>query len=201
MAKKDPRIDAYIEEAEPFARPILKHIRKVVHRGAPGTVETIKWGFPHFDSNGGPMASMASFKAHCSFGFWKASLIGIKSAGKVSPGMGTFGRITSLRDLPSESTLVGYVKKAAALNAAGVKVARKKPARSRSVTVPAYFERALAANKKASAVFEAMSPSHRREYVAWLDDAKADDTRQKRLEQALVWIAEGKNRNWKYERK
>jgi hypothetical protein len=137
MPKKDPRIDAYIEHAQPFARPILKHLRKIVHQGCPDVTETMKWSFPHFDAHGSVMASMAAFKAHCAFGFWKGSLVGIKGAANGSaPAMGSFGRITSLGDLPNQKKLVAYVKRAAALNQKGVKIARTKPVRDRAVSVP-----------------------------------------------------------------
>jgi uncharacterized protein YdeI (YjbR/CyaY-like superfamily) len=202
MAKKDPRIDAYIEKAEPFARPILKHLRKVVHKGSPDVVETMKWSFPHFDAHGGGMASMAAFKQHCAFGLWKGSLIGVTGAKNgTAPGMGSFGRITSLADLPSEKKLVDWVNKAAELNRKGVKVARKKPMKNRPLSVPSYFTRALSKNKRALSAFRTMSRSHQREYVDWVVDAKSEETRSRRLETAVKWLSEGKSRNWKYERK
>jgi hypothetical protein len=198
MATKDPRIDAYIEKAAPFARPILRHLRKVVHAGCPDVVETLKWRTPSFEHKG-ILCGMAAFKQHCVFGFWKDSLVTGRE-GATGP-MSQFGRLTALSDLPSEKVLLGYVRKAVALNEEGVpppwrRKAKPKPA----LTVPAYFLVALRKNKKALATFEGFSASHRREYVEWVTEAKGEETRQRRLGTAVAWMAEGKGRNWKYER-
>lgn len=199
---KDKRIDAYIAKAEPFARPILKHLREVVHKTCPEVKETMKWSFPHFDYKG-VMCSMASFKQHAVFGFWKASLMKDKSlmqnaASETS--MGHLGKILSVKDLPSDKVLTGYIKEAMALNEAGKKVERAKPVMNRDVKVPNYFQKAINANKAASRIFEAFSPSNKKEYVEWIIDAKTDATRQKRMETAVEWMSEGKIRNWKYVR-
>jgi len=197
MGKKDPRVDAYIEKSADFAKPILKHIRKVVHAACPDVEETMKWSFPHFDYQG-IMCSMASFKEHCAFGFWKSALV---LGDKATDGaMGQMGRITSLKDLPSEKVLAGYVRKAAALNEEGVKVERTPRRPRRALETPPDLAAALKRNKKAHAAFESFPPSHKREYVAWIVEAKGDDTRRRRLETAVEWMAEGKPRNWKYTR-
>jgi uncharacterized protein YdeI (YjbR/CyaY-like superfamily) len=198
MAKKDPRVDDYIEKSAEFARPILKHLRRVVHLGCPQVQETIKWSFPHFDYKA-IMCGMAAFKHHCAFGFWKAELVfpGDKRAKKEA--MGHFGRITSLADLPPEKTLIGYVRKAADLNDAGVKSpARAKPNKKPPTEIPAYFTAALNKNPKARKTFENFSPSNQREYLEWVSEAKRDQTREQRLKTSISWLAEGKPRNWKY---
>jgi len=202
MATTDPRVDAYMARSAPFARPILSYIRKAVHAGCPDVEETIKWSFPHFVYKG-VLCSMASFKEHCAFGFWKSSLLGHDGGGtKVSEAMGQFGRITSVADLPSSRELVALVRKAAALNDQGVKVARRKKASTKPApTVPADFMKALRANKRALTTFTGFSPSHKREYVEWIEEAKTDATRQRRMATALEWLSAGKSRNWKYERK
>ena len=204
MAKKDPRVDAYIDRSAEFARPILKHLRKVVHTGCPGVEETLKWGFPHFDYKG-MMCSMAAFKHHCAFGFWKWSLIRGKSAGGarlVESAMGQFGRITRRADLPGEQTLLRLVKKAAALNEQGVKLPpRARPKANRKLEVPEFLLRALRKNRRALATFEGFSYSHRKDYVEWLTEARTEDTRKRRLETAVGWMAQGKARNWKYAKK
>ena len=198
MGKKDPRVDAYIEKSADFARPILKHLRKVVHTACPEAEETMKWSFPHFDYKGEMMCSMASFKGHCAFGFWKASLV---LGDKATDGaMGHLGRITSIDDLPPERTLISYVKKAAQLNDAGVKAERAPRRATSAVDVPEDLTRALEKNRKALTAFEAFPPSHKREYIEWITEAKREDTRKRRLESAVEWIAEGKQRNWKYGR-
>jgi uncharacterized protein YdeI (YjbR/CyaY-like superfamily) len=197
MGKKDPRVDEYIEKSADFAKPILHHLRKVVHTACPDVEETMKWSFPHFDHKG-MMCSMASFKEHCAFGFWKASLVLGDEA--QDGAMGHLGRITSVKDLPAEKVLTGYVKAAARLNDEGVRVDRPKKAPKAAVKVPAYFTSALKKNKKALATFEAFPQSHKREYVEWITEARADATREKRIATAVGWIAEGKQRNWKYAR-
>jgi uncharacterized protein YdeI (YjbR/CyaY-like superfamily) len=197
MSKKDPRVDAYIENAAEFARPILKHLRALVHQGCPEVEETIKWRMPSFTYKG-LLCGLAAFKQHATFGFWKHELVMGKNGENY--GMGQFGRMTSLKDLPSDKVILGYIRKAVELNDAGVKTPRNraKPGEKRELTVPDYFVAALRKNKTAKANFENFSYSHKKEYIEWLTEAKRDETRQKRLETAVAWIAGGKSRNWKY---
>jgi uncharacterized protein YdeI (YjbR/CyaY-like superfamily) len=198
MGKRDPRVTAYIKDSAPFARPILKHLRELVHAACPEAHETMKWSFPHFEYHG-VLCSMASFQKHCAFGFWKGSLI-LDGRGRPAEAMGQFGRITKIADLPSKKALTGYVKKAMALNERGVKSpTRSKPrATAKAVKVPADLAAALAKNRRARAVFEKFPPGHRREYVEWITEAKREETRARRLATAIEWLAEGKSRNWKY---
>jgi uncharacterized protein YdeI (YjbR/CyaY-like superfamily) len=195
MAKKDPRVDAYIAKSADFAKPILTHLRKLVHTAVPDIEEDMKWSFPHF-MHDGMVCSMASFKSHCAFGFWKASLV-LGDNGEAGA-MGHFGRITSLKDLPPDKTIIGYVKKAARLNEEGIKVPKKPAAPRVALKVPDDLTAALRRNKQARDAFEDFTYSHKKEYVEWITEAKTDATRQKRLETAVAWIAEGKRRNWKY---
>lgn len=203
MATKDKRIDAYIAKSADFAKPILNHLRKLVHTSCPDVEETMKWSFPHFDYKGEMMCSMAAFKQHCVFGFWKASLMkdpSLLENAKAETAMGHMGRITLIKDLPSDKKMMAYIKEAMKLNEEGKKVVKAKPSVKKDVVVPDYFAAALKKNKKAFATFEAFSPSSKREYVEWVDEAKTDETRNKRLNQSIEWMAEGKKRNWKYER-
>jgi len=198
MVTTDPRVDAYIQNAAPFAKPILLHIRNSVHAGCPEVEETMKWSFPHFVYKG-MLCSMAAFKVHCSFGFWKGSLLEVPPNG--TP-MSQFGRITSLDDLPRSKELTRLVRQAAALNDDGVKIARpKRTAPKPAAKAPADLQKALKTNRKASATFTALSPSQKREYIEWITEAKTEATRKKRLVTTVEWLAEGKSRNWKYERK
>ena len=181
MGKKDRRIDTYIAAAAPFARPILKLLRKIVHAACPDVIETIKWGHPSFDYKG-PMAGMAAFKHHCTFGFWKHGLVekrlGLKPAERGA--WGTFGRITAVKDLPPERAMVRYVKAAAQLNDQGVKLPRKvRPVAARVVDVPEDLLRALIENRKARDTFDGMSYSHKKEYVEWIVEAKTEETRRR----------------------
>lgn len=196
MGTRDPRIDAYIEKSAPFAQPILEHLRDVVHSACPDVEETIKWSSPHFDYKG-MMCGMSSFKEHCAFGFWKGKLI-VGANGKSAEAMGNFGRITSLKDLPPRKLLLGYVKEAMRLNDEGIAVVKPKATSKPEAAVPADLSAALKKNKAARVTFEGFSSSQRREYVEWITEAKTDATRLRRLEQAVVWMAEGKIRNWKY---
>lgn len=199
MVKKDTRVDAYIENSADFAQPVLAHFRALVHKACPDTEEKIKWGFPNFEYKGKLMASMAAFKQHCAVNFWKASLIKELEVDKTA--MGSLGRLTSLKDLPSDKKMLGYLKEAMILNEKGVKVPKVKAAPAKEADTPDYFQKALSKNKKASQAFEGFSPSKKREYIEWLSEAKTDATRDKRMATVLEWIAEGKSRNWKYERK
>ncbi|HET7845352.1 MAG TPA: YdeI/OmpD-associated family protein [Xanthomonadales bacterium] len=200
MPNRDPRIDAYIARAPEFARPVLEHLRAVVHEACPDVQETIKWGMPSFDHHG-IMAGMAAFKAHATFGFWKSSLILDDAGRSAEAAMGQFGRITKLADLPAKRVLVGYVKQAAKLNEQGVKSPARAARKAKPEAKPsADFAAALARNRKARAGFDAASPSCRREYVEWIDEAKRDETRAKRIATAVAQLAEGKALHWKYER-
>lgn len=191
--KKDPRVDAYIKKAQPFARPILTRLRKLVHKASPDIEETIKWRMPFFEYKG-PVAMMASFKQHAVFGFWKGQLL----FGKENQGaMGHFGRMTSMKDLPPDKKLIGYIKKAAALNERGIEKKRR-PRGTQKVSVPADLKAALVRNAKARKTFESFSYSHKKEYVEWITDAKRDETRKKRLKTAIQWLAQGKPQNWRY---
>ena len=201
MAARDPRVDAYIARSADFARPILEHLRGVVHSACPDVEETMKWSFPHFMYNG-MLCSMASFKQHCALSFWKGALI--FDSDRDREAMGQFGRITKLSDLPPKKVLAAHVKKAMALNDEGAKVPRvRKPGLERRVvptTPPPELAAALKKNAKARATFEKFPPSHRREYIEWITEAKREETRAKRLSQTIEWLAEGKSRNWKYQR-
>ena len=177
MGKRDPRVDAYIAKAADFAKPILTQIRDTVHASCPDVEEEMKWRFPHFVYKG-VLCSMASFKAHAAFGFWKGPLV--MGGPKGADGMGQFGRLTAVSDLPSKKAFAGYVRKAAALNEQGVKVARAPKSAATPLHVPADLSAALRKHKKARAGFDALSPSHTREYIEWITEAKRDDTRARR---------------------
>jgi len=202
-----PEVDKYVAKAAPFAQPILKHLRAVVHEGAPGVAEQIKWSRPFFVYEGVILGNISAFKEHCSFGLWGAEMAQqLRSEGVASSeGMGTFGRITKVEDLPPRKQLVGYVKEAARKIAEGERTKSidrpKPPARvaKAEVAVPEALVAALKKNKSAAARFDAMAPSCRKEYCVWIAEAKREETREKRVAQALEWIAEGKNRHWKYE--
>lgn len=204
MPKKEPKVDAYINKAADFAKPILNHFRELVHITCPEVQELIKWGFPHFDYLGGPMCSMASFKQHCAIGFWKASLMKnapeLAANAKTEVSMGHLGRITTLKDLPKDKVIVAYIKEAMRLNEAGIKIEKPKPEAKKEIEVPDYFRKALSKNKKAEKTFNEFAPSHRKEYITWITEAKTEETRNKRLATTLEWLSEGKNRSWNYQR-
>jgi uncharacterized protein YdeI (YjbR/CyaY-like superfamily) len=198
MANHDPRIDAYIAKSAEFARPVLEHLRERVHAACPEVEEGIKWGMPFFSYKAAPMCMMAAFKQHCSFGFWLSKEV---TGGSDEDGMGQFGKLASLKDLPPDKQLATFLKKAMALNEAGVKKARPKAAAKPAPTLPVDLATLLAQKKHAAArkTYEGFGPGAQREYVEWVTEAKTDATRQKRLATTLEWLAEGKKRNWKYE--
>jgi uncharacterized protein YdeI (YjbR/CyaY-like superfamily) len=203
----NPKIDAYIAKAAPFAQPVLVHLRALIHKACPDVVEGMKWSRPFFLHGGLILCNISAFKAHCSFGFWGAEIGKVLRAdGMVQDGgMGSLGRITGVKDLPPDKVMLGYLRQAMALIDSGqgenrmVAARRVVKAPKPAVETPNEFAAALKKNKAASKVFEAFSPSCKREYVEWIADAKRDETRQKRIAQAVEWIAEGKQRNWKYQ--
>ena len=198
MPKIDPRIDAYIKKAKPFAQPILNHLRQVVHRAVPEVEETMKWSAPHFEYKG-MFCGFAAFNEHVGFGFWKAALLeehlpgpgGLSSAGQ-------FGKIASLGDLPSDNELTRLLKIARKLNDDDVKAPPMRRGPRPALKAPADLVAALAKNKKAKATFDTFPPGQRREYIAWVTEAKRAATREERIRTAVGWMAEGKIRNWKY---
>jgi uncharacterized protein YdeI (YjbR/CyaY-like superfamily) len=197
MPSQDPRVDAYIARAAPFAQPILEKLRAIVHEACPGVEETMKWSMPCFMHAGGILCSMAAFKQHVSFGFWKHALVMGEHVER--DGMGSFGKMASTRDLPPKKELLALVRKAARLNEQGVKVpVARKAAPKPPPVAPDDLAAALKKNKAAAATFKAFPPSQQREYIEWLSEAKRVETRSKRLAQAVEWLAEGKPRNWKY---
>ena len=202
MPSTDPRVDAYIADAAAFAQPILAHVRAVVHAACPRVEETIKWGMPTFTYAGALLCGMAAFSRHASFGFWQHARVMGEAAGERT-GMGSFGKLTAVADLPPEDQLAALVRKAMALNeqrAAAPPARRRAPPRPRP-SVPDDLAAALRGNHAARATFDAFPPGQQREYVEWLDEAKRPDTRARRLAQAVEWLAEGKPRNWKYLRR
>jgi len=198
----DPRVDAYIEKSQPFAQPILEYLRKLIHDTIPEVTETVKWGMPSYDYKG-PLCSMAAFKQHCAFAFWKAALM--KDAEELrdnqESSMGHAGKIQSLKDLPSKKKLQGWIMEAAILNEQGIKLPPKKKTEKGDIVIPDYFEKVLSKNKKAANTFKNFSPSHQREYIEWITDAKTEPTREKRIKTTIENLNEEKSLNWKYQRK
>ena len=206
-ASLNPKVDAYFGKAQPFAQPIVWHLRELIHKGCPGVVETIKWSRPFFEYKGAILFNISAFKEHCSVGFWGVEIADVlKEAGALkSGGMGTLGRITSLKDLPSDKLMLGWIRQSAAFVDKGEHTSPI-VARNRVVKAPkpelslaAEFTEALKRNKAAAKVFAGFSPSCKREYTEWIADAKRAETREKRITTAIGWIAEGKQRNWKYQ--
>lgn len=198
MPITDPRVDAYIEKSRDFAKPILNHIRKLVHDAFPEIEETIKWNFPNFVYKG-PVCHMASFNEHCAFGFWKQSLLEAAAFPAEKTAMGSFGRITSLDELPDDETIKKLILDAIALNEKGIKVARSAPKERAELVVPNILNEALASNELAAETFNNFPYSKKKEYVMWITEAKTEATRDKRLATTIEWLAQGKSRNWKYE--
>jgi uncharacterized protein YdeI (YjbR/CyaY-like superfamily) len=199
----DPRVDAYIERTAPFAQPILTHLRKLMHQACPHVTETIKWNMPFFVQQGIILAGMAAFKQHCSFGFWGPEMKKVLAKGGLasSETMGSFGAVTGLDSLPSDRVLLTYMSQAADFVESGRRrksIERPKKSAKKPVRVPPELAAALKKNKMATKVFEEFSPSCKREYAEWIVEAKRPDTKQKRIKQAVEWIAQGKPRNWKY---
>lgn len=202
MGKKEVAIDAYIGKSADFAKPILNHLRELLHTACPDVEEKMKWSFPHFDYKNEMMCSMAGFNQHCSFSFWKAALLKdpvVAENARSEVAMGHLGRITSMKDLPADKKIIAWVKEAMQLNELGIKLPSKaKITEKKEIVVPDYFVKALGKNKKALQTFENYACSHKKEYVEWIVEAKTEETRNKRMATAVEWMAEGKSRHWKY---
>jgi len=189
----DPRIDAYIAKAQPFARPILEYIRALFHEAVPGLEEGIKWGVPHFIHRGKNLGGMAAFKAH-------AALI-VASMGRQGEGMGGYGKLAGLDELPPKDRLIAQIRESAALIESGKKPARSKPpAQKEAIAMPQDFAAALRDAPAARAAFDGFTAAQQRDYLEWITGAKQEKTRTARLATAIEWLSEGKRRNWKYER-
>ncbi len=205
MATKDKRIDAYITKSQPFAQPVMRKLRELVHKACPDVTETIKWGMPSFEYKG-PMFGFAAFKKHCVGGFWKSKLLNDpkgflgERANQGGEAMGNLGCVTSLKDLPPDKAILDFIKQHMRLNDEGIKM-EKKPAVKKELIIPIELISALNKNKKAKETFENFSPSNKREYADWITEAKTDETRTKRLATTLEWLSEGKPRLWKYKKK
>jgi uncharacterized protein YdeI (YjbR/CyaY-like superfamily) len=203
MGKSDKHVELYISKSAEFAQPILWHIVEIVHKACPEAEETLKWGMPYFVYKGSNLCGMAAFKQHCVFGFWLGSKMKdpnkILRTGENKTSMGNLGRMSSLKDLPSDKILIAYIKEAMRLIDKGEKVEKAPPAK-KAMKVPAYMISALKKNKKAMTAFENFSPSHKNEYVEWITEAKTETTRSSRLKTAIEWMSEGKSRNWKYKK-
>jgi len=197
MADHDARIDAYIATAAPFARPILEHLRVVIHAACPDVEEGLKWSRPFFSYRDSPLCMMAAFGQHCGFGFWLSKQVVGQTA---EDGSGQFGKILSVADLPPEKKLIEFTHKAMALNETGVKRKRPKAAAKPAALIPDALAAEFAKKKNAEARknYAAFSPGKQREYIEWINEAKTDPTRQKRIAATLEWLAEGKTRHWKY---
>ena len=198
MPTTDPRIDAYIEKSAEFAQPVMAHLRELIHKACPPVTETLKWSMPSFEFKG-ILCGFAAFKNHCTFMFWKQSLMETDAFPKNKTAMGSFGRITSLKDLPSDKVILGLIHQAMELNEKGVKVPKKPATTKKELVVPAILTAALKKNKKARDTFEKFPYSCKKEYVEWITEAKTEPTREKRLATTVEWLSEGKRRNWKYE--
>lgn len=200
----NPQVDSYIERSADFARPILESLRTSIHDACPLVEEKIKWSFPNFEYKGSILCSMASFKNHCTFGFWLGAKMDdpnsiLNPVGETA--MGQLGKLRSLNDLPSKEILLSYIHQAMLLIDQGVKLTKKEPVNNKTLKIPESLVQALGTNDKAKATFESFSPSNKKEYIDWITDAKTDATKTKRLETTIEWLSEGKVKNWKYVKK
>jgi uncharacterized protein YdeI (YjbR/CyaY-like superfamily) len=202
--RNDPRIDTYIAEAAPFARPILRHLRSVVHRVCPEAEEAIKWHMPMFSLQGKLFCALGAFKAHCRFMIFGPEVRALITAdGHGGPEAdGSFGKLTSLADLPNDRQIAKYLKFAAERVAEGKSPMSRGPRRAPKPApkVPPAFAAALRRHPAAETTFAGLSPSCRREYLEWIMGAKQEETKARRMAQAILWLADGKKLNWKYER-
>lgn len=201
MTTTTKNVDDYISKKEDFAKPILNHLRKLIHIACPQVEEKIKWGMPFFDYKGEMMCHIAAFKQHAVMSFWKAALMKdavLLENAKAETAMGHLGKITSLKDLPPDKKITAWIKEAMQLNDAGIKIKKPPAKKASTIDIPDYFLNSVKKNKKAWAVFQKFPPSHVKEYVEWITEAKREETRNSRIQKAITMMEEGKDRNWKY---
>lgn len=198
MAKKNKEVDAYIARAQPFAKPILKKLRTIIHKGCPKVAEEIKWGAPFYMYQDRVLCATMGFKKHCAVVFWKAALIRKEKGKQGAADLKQWRKITETGELPSAQELTAYIKLAMHFNEPTTKLPPRKE-RTAPVKAPAELTRALKANPKAQATFKGFTQSKQKDYIYWIVGAKTEATRQSRLETAIKWMAQGKSRNWKYE--
>jgi hypothetical protein len=195
MGTRTPEFDAYIEKAQPFAKPILKKVRSLFHKACPDVVEVLKWSHPSFEYKG-ILGGMAAFNQHAVWMLWKGKLVSDPT--HALGGDDGRGHLKSVGDLPPDNVMLDLIAQAVDLNEKGVKVEKRKSKPKPAAKVPGDLAAVLKKNSKAAAAFEQFSPSHKREYIEWITEAKQEETRKRRLAQAIEWIAQGKPRNWKY---
>lgn len=203
MPQLNKKVDTYVAKSADFAKEILEYLRDIIHETCPDVDEDIKWGTPHYSYKGDHLCMMAGFKNHCSFSLYKAEFMKdkeIKDSVKAGKKFGYMDKLKSVSDLPTKKVLVSLIKGAMILNEQGIKKEKPKSDKPKVFEVPDYFEKLLTANKKAKEIFYSKSDSFRKEYIVWISDAKTDETRQKRMDEALEWIAEGKSRFWKFKK-
>ena len=194
---RDPRFDAYIAKAPPFAQEILSHVRERVHAAAPEAEEAMKWSAPSFTVDGKILLVMAAFKAHAALNFWRGQEIGDGSA--KAGAMGQFGKLTSLADLPSDDELDSIIREAATLAKTAPAPRKTKHEPKPAPELHPEFAAALVKAPNAKATLDGFPPSAQRDYFEWISEAKQDTTRQKRIATAIEWLNEGKRRHWKYQ--
>lgn len=172
-------VDPWIASEPDYARPILNYLRDLIHEAAPDAVAQMKWSRPFYLVNGTPICYLAAFKQHCGFGFWSPDMTEVlKADGIAEPGAsGSFGRISSIADLPPADHLLRYLRHAADLArtgsaktpmASGRRASAKAP-----IAMPTALATALAQSAEASAGFQKLSASCRREYFEWITSAKS----------------------------
>ena len=201
MSQRYPSVDAYLRKAPAFAQPIIEHLREVVHAACPEVEECIKWNCPFFVYRG-PVCAVAAFKAHCRIGFWKADVL--RKGPAAAAALASLERVTQVSEFPSRAALTALVQGAVKLNEDGVLAEWQKAQQERRknpvpVKPPPALAAALKKNARARKTWDAFTPSHRRDYVVWIAAAKTDETRDRRVQQTVEWLAEGKTRHWKYQ--
>ena len=199
--KHNPKVDAYAEKAEDFAKPVFAHLRALIHATCPELIEEVKWGIPHFDYKGDMMCIFAAYKKHCSFTFYKDALMSdarLKANADIPAAKRFMGKLTNVADLPPDRELKSWIEESMALNEQGLKLPVRESKTPKEVGMPAAFAEKLQANPKIIKIFESKSASFQKEYNVWIGEAKTEATRDKRIEEAIAWIAEGKGRFWKY---
>lgn len=181
------QIDEYIAGKEAWARPFLTKLRQLVLTANPKMEQEWKWKAPAFTHHG-IVCLLWGFKAHVSLTFSDGNLLDDPNQVFDDCGGNEHNRALKLRagDTIPEKQIVAWVKSACEINEKGLKPKAKQAApKAKAVTVSADFDKALKKNKAVKEFFDSLSPSCKRAYTEWVDEAKREETKLKRIAKGI----------------
>lgn len=192
-------VNKYISNAPISQQKILSKLREIIHKASLDIEEKIRWSHPHFDYMGKGMCFIQALKERVTFGFWFGDKIynSPKLSKEAKAIYETMGNLTDVSQIPSTKLIIEEIHLAMKLIESGNRDVKEKKVKPQLV-IPDYLSLRFKKDKTANSSFSKMSPSHQREYVDWIIDAKTDETRENRISTMMSQVKEGKSKNWKY---